>query len=122
METIIDKTTLRSVLIDQIPEARHTLSALPGEASVYTLLHKLAEVTSMLAHQNRFKAVKRCLTLADSLLRDGDKSVSTAVCTVYVHYLSILLDRRDACADVIHYMLPRTLRAEYNRQINACLP
>lgn len=122
METIVDKTNLRSLLVAQIPEAGRELMALPGEASVYTILHKLAEATSILAHQSKFRAVKRCLMAADTLLLEGDKSVSTAVCTVYVHYLAILLDQRDARAEVILYMLPRTLRAEYNRQINACLP
>lgn len=122
METSIDKANLRSLMIDQLPEFRRELSALPGEASVYTILHKLAEATSILAHQSKFRAVKHCLVLADTLLLEGDKSVNTAVCTVYVHYLSLLIDKRDSRAEVIHYLLPRALRAEYNRQINACLP
>ena len=122
METIIDPSSLRSLLIEQIPEARKELGALPGEASVYTTLHKLYEVTSVLAHQNRFKAVKRCLLAAEDLLLHAESKISNAVCTIYVYQLAMLLDKRDARAEVIHYLLPRALRAEYRRQLTICLP
>jgi len=122
MEALIDQTSLRSLLAEQIPEARDEFGALPCEVSIYTTLHKLYEVTSILAHQNRFKAVKRCLLVAEELLLHAEPRISNAVCTIYVHYLSYLLDKRDDRAEVIHYLLPRALRAEYHRQINSSLP
>ncbi|QMW00331.1 DUF7674 family protein [Spirosoma foliorum] len=122
METIIDQSCLRSLLIEQIPEARNEFGALPGEASVYTTLHKLCEVTSVLAHQNRFKAVKHCLLAAEELLTHAEPKISNAVCTIYVYYISLLLDKRDSRAEVIHYMLPLALRTEYRRQLTTSLP
>lgn len=118
METIIDQTNLRSLLAEQIPEARTEFGALPGEASIYTTLHKLYEVTSVLAHQNRFKAVKRCLLVAEELLTHTEPKISNAVCTIYIYHLSKLLAKRDARAEVIAYLLPQALRAEYRRQLS----
>lgn len=122
METVIDKNCLRNLLIEQIPEARNEFGALPDEASVYTTLHKLYEVTSILAHQNRFKAVKHCLLAAEELLTHAEPNISNAVCTIYIYYLSMLLDKRDSRAEVIHYLLPSALRAEYRRQLTISLP
>lgn len=122
METSIDQTSLRCFLADRIPEARQEFMALPGEASIYTTLYKLYDVTSVLAHQNKFKAVKRCLLVAEELLLEGEKRISNAVCTIYIYRLALLLDKRDARAEVIHYLLPRGIRAEYQRQLNTCLP
>lgn len=122
METLSDPINLRVLLANRIPEASEEFMALPGEASIYTTLHKLCEVTSVLAHQNKFKGVKRCLLVAEELLLEDDKKVSNAVCTIYIYRLAMLLDKRDARAEVIHYLLPRALRAEYQRQLNCCLP
>ena len=118
METIIDQTNLRSLLTEHISEARKEFGALPGEASVYTTLHKLYEVTSVLAHQNQFKAVKRCLLVAEALLTHAEPSISHAVCTIYVYHLGRLLGKRDARAEIIDYLLPQALRAEYRRQFS----
>lgn len=87
-----------------------------------TTLHKLCEVTSVLAHQNNFKGVKRCLLVAEELLLEDDKKVSNAVCTIYIYRLAMLLDKRNARAEVIQYLLPRALRAEYQRQLNCGMP
>ncbi|NEU69152.1 DUF7674 family protein [Spirosoma agri] len=122
MNDVISKTDLLNVLINRIPEARQDFMVLPRETGVYTVLHKLCEVTSVLAYQNKFRAVKRCLLAAEELLKEGDKQVSNAVCTVYVFRLSMLLDKRDARSEVIHYLLPRALRTEYHRQLHTCLP
>jgi hypothetical protein len=122
MEISIDQTDLRRFLADSIPEARQEFMALPGEASIYTTLYKLYDVTSVLAHQNKFKAVKRCLLVAEELLLGGEKRISNAVCTIYIYRLALLLDKRDARAEVIHYLLPRGIRTEYQRQVNTCLP
>ncbi len=122
METIIEQSSLRSLLIEKIPEAQKEFRALPYEASIYTTLHKLYEVTSVLAHQNRFKAVKQCLLTAEDLLLHAESKISNAVCTIYVYHLAMLLDKRDARAEVIYYLLPRALRAEYRRQLTASLP
>ena len=119
METIIDQTHLRSLLTEQIPEARKEFEALPGEASVYTTLHKLYEVTSVLAHQNRFKAVRRCLLVAEELLTRAEPIISEAVCTIYIYHLGKLLAKRDARAEVIAYLLPQALRAQYRHQLSA---
>ncbi len=109
-------------MAERIPEARMDFLSLPGGHSVYSALDKLYEVTAILAHQNKYKAVKRCLQLAEELLLKGDKRISNAVCSIYVFRLSMLLDKRDPRAEVIHYLLPRTLRAEYQRQLTTCLP
>ncbi len=122
METITDQSCLRSLLIEQIPEARTEFGALPEEASVYTTLHKLCEVTSVLAHQNRFKAVKHCLLAAEELLTHAEPKISHAVCTIYIYYISMLLDKRDPRAEVIRYILPLALRTEYRRQLSTSLP
>lgn len=122
MRITIDQTNLRQVLAEQIPEAGTTFKALPGGTSVFVTLHKLYEVTSVLAHQNRFKAVKHCLLAAEDLLLHAEPRISNAVCTVYVFQLSRLLDKRDARSEVIHYLLPKALRTEYRRQLASCLP
>lgn len=120
MEISIDQTDLRTFLADRIPEARLELMALPGGVSVYATLNKLYEITSIYAHQYKFKVVKRCLQAAEELLLEEDKRVSNAVCTIYVYRLAMLMDKRDARAEVIHYLLPRALRTEYQRQLSAC--
>lgn len=122
MEALIDQPSLRRLFADRIPEARNEFMALPGEASVYTALYKLYEVTAVLAHQHKIRAVKRCLELAEELLLVDDRKISNAVCSIYMFHLITLLDKRDARAEVIHYLLPRALRAEYRRQISTCLP
>lgn len=122
MNTSISKHNLLAILADRIPEARTEFLNLPSESSVHTVLHKLCEVTSILAHQNKFKAVKRCLLVAEDILKEGDKYVSNALCTIYIYRLAMLMDKRDAKAEVIHYLLPNALRSEYHRQINTCFP
>lgn len=120
METTIDQTDLRVFLASRIPEARPELMTLPGGVSLHATLNKLYEITSILAHQNRFKAVRRCLQTAEELLLEEDKRISNAVCSIYIYRLSMLLDKRDARAEVIHYLLPRGIRTEYQRQLTAC--
>jgi hypothetical protein len=122
MEIVINQTNLRSLLIEQIPEAKKEFRILPGEASVYTTLHKLYEVTSILAHQNQFKAVKRCLLVAEELLLHAEPAIKNAVSNVFLVYLGRLLDKKDSRAEVLNYLLPRALRAEYRRQLTNCLP
>ncbi|MCK8492606.1 hypothetical protein M0L20_12135 [Spirosoma sp. RP8] len=122
MNDVISKADLLNLLINRIPEARREFMCLPRETSIYTTLHKLCEVTSVLAHQNKFRAVKRCLLAAEELLKDGDKHISNAVCTVFIYRLAMLMDKRDDRSEVIHYLLPRSLRTEYHRQLNACIP
>ncbi|PRY28626.1 hypothetical protein CLV58_12843 [Spirosoma oryzae] len=122
MDTTIDQTNLRQVLADQIPEAGNTFNALPGGTSVFATLHKLYEVTSVLAHQNRFRAVKHCLLAAEDILLHAEPRISNALCTVYIVQLSRLLDKRDSRSDVIRYMLPRAIKTEYCRQLTTCLP
>ena len=73
MHDVISKTDLLNVLIDRIPEARQEFIVLPCETGVHTILHKLCEITSVLAYQNKFRAVKRCLLAAEDLLKEGDK-------------------------------------------------
>lgn len=122
METIIGPTNLRCLLADRIPEVRNEFMDLPEDASMFTTLQKLYEVTRILLYQNRFKAVKRCLLTAEELLTEGDKELSNAVCTIYVYYLGKLLDKRDSRAEVVRYLMPRALRMEYCRQLTSSLP
>lgn len=106
--------------MERIPEARQELMALPRESSIYTTLNKLYELTAIFAYQNKFKVVKRCLLAAEELFMNEDKRVSNAVCTVFIYRLTALLDKRDAQADVIHYLLPLGIRRECLRQLYAC--
>lgn len=95
---------------------------LPQETSIYVTLHMFCEVTAELAHQHKFRAVKRCLLTAEEVLLAGDKQVSNALCSVYIYRLAMLMDKRDADSDVIHHLLPQALRTEYRRQLNTGNP
>lgn len=122
MEAIIQKPDLIHFLVSQIPEAQQDFTALPAQASDCTIAHKLAEVTTLLLYQNRFRAVKHCLLAADELLLHGDTAIQTFIASVYIHRLSVLIDRADNRAEMLDYLLPRHLRSEYNRQLKSCLP
>lgn len=121
METSIDQPNLRCLLADRIPEARNEFMALSSQAGVNTIFYMLYEVTAELAHQYKFRAVKRCLEVAEELLITGDQPISNAVRSIYIVQLAKLLDKRKASSELIHYLLPRALRAEYRRQLSTCL-
>ncbi|GAB3569522.1 hypothetical protein GCM10027578_24050 [Spirosoma luteolum] len=118
----MDQSTLRAWLAARIPEAETNFMALSDNVSLYITLYKLFEVTDELARQHRFRAVKRCLLAAESLLLSDNRRCSNAVCTIYVYHLSMVLDTRDNRAEVIHYLMPPGLQAEYHRQLAASLP
>ena len=122
METFDDQPNLRCFLADRIPEGRSEFMALPGEVSINATLYTFYEVTAELAHQYKFRAVKRCLLVAEELYQDSDNQVSNAVCSIYLVHLSKLLDKRNVQSELIYYLLPRILRAEYRRQLSTCLP
>ena len=122
MEDVIHKTDLLNLLINRIPERRAEFMILPQETSIYVTLNMFCEVTAELAHQHKFRALKRCLLTAEEVLLAGDKQVSNAVCSVYIYRLAMLMDKRDADSDIIHHLLPRALRTEYQRQLNTGQP
>lgn len=122
MEDVIHKTDLLNLLINRIPERRAEFMVLPQETSIYVTLNMFCEITAELAHQHKFRALKRCLLTAEDVLLAGDKQVSNAVCSVYVYRLAMLMDKRDADSDVIHHLLPHALRTEYQRQLNTGHP
>ncbi|MFD1141790.1 hypothetical protein ACFQ4C_11755 [Larkinella insperata] len=122
MEIVIQKTELINFLVNQIPEAQQEFTSLSSQASDCTIAHKLAEVTTILLYQNRFRAVKHCLLAAEELLLHGGVAIKTFIGSVYIHRISVLIDRADNRAEMLEYLLPRDLRSEYNRQLKTCLP
>ncbi|GAB3925140.1 DUF7674 family protein [Larkinella terrae] len=122
MESILEKPELIDFLVKLIPEAHQDFESLPAEVSDCAIAHKLAEVTTLLLDQNRFRAVKHCLLAADELLLHGSEAIKTFINSVYIHRLTVLIDRADNRAEMLEYLLPHQLRIEYLRQLNTCLP
>lgn len=61
--------------------ADHLSASLPDQINLSAILDKLFDVTTPLLNQHKFRAVKRCLFMAEELLLEGDKKASNTVCS-----------------------------------------
>lgn len=86
------------------------------------MINKLVEVTSISAHNHQFKLVKRCFLVADGLVCNGSGPVKNAVSNNYVYSLSRLLHTSNECSEILRFLLPPHLKAEYHRQLTVSLP
>ncbi len=118
MKNEISRNELLDLLANRIPEARREFTRLPDQLSVAVILNKLFDITDTLISQHKFRVVKRCLLVAEDLLKKGDHDVSTGVRTVYMYRLATLLYKRDAQSEFIHFLLPHGLRTEFHRNPN----
>ncbi|QMW00330.1 DUF7674 family protein [Spirosoma foliorum] len=115
MKNEISRNELLNILANRIPEARREFMRMPDQLSVAAILNKLFDITASLISQHKFRVVKRCLLVAEDLLKEGDHDIRTSLKTVYMYRLATLLYKRDAQSEFVHFLLPIGLRTEFHR-------
>ena len=115
MKSTISQDNLLSLLANRIPEAQREFSLLSDDITLANILNKVFDVTDLLISQHKFRAVKRCLLAVEELLLNGNQAIRNAVRNVYMYRLATLLYQRDAQSELIHFLLPPTLRREYDQ-------
>lgn len=83
---------------------------------IYKQMQKFADLTRMMIARNDMPRVKKCLDFAENLLINGNKQTKNAVAMVYVYAVSGTLELNHCN---IGALFPKTLKAEYIKQINA---
>jgi hypothetical protein len=83
--------------------------------SVYKQAERFAEITKKSIITGNIIRAKKCLTLAEKLFETGSQETRNAISNVYVYSVSSFMELKN-CS--ISNLFPKSLKAEYIRQIN----
>jgi hypothetical protein len=83
--------------------------------SVYKQAERFAEITKKAIITGNIIRAKKCLTLAEKLFETGSQETKNAISNVYVYSVSSFMELKN-CS--ISNLFPKSLKAEYIRQIN----
>jgi hypothetical protein len=83
--------------------------------SVYKQAERFAEITKKAIITGNIIRAKKCLTLAEKLFETGSQETRNAISNVYVYSVSSFMELKN-CS--ISNLFPKSLKAEYIRQIN----
>ena len=84
--------------------------------SIYKQAERFAEVTQKLLISGNISRVKKCLAIAERLMKNGNNETKNVISGIYVHSVSSFMELRHCN---ISGLFPQTLQAEYVKQINA---
>ena len=84
--------------------------------SVYRQTERFADLTKRLIITGNIPRVKKCLALAEKLLKTGSVETKSLISGPYLHAVSTFMEFR-GCR--IAGLFPQSLQAEYVKQINA---
>ncbi len=83
--------------------------------TVYKQAERFAEITKMAIITGNINRAKKCLALAERLFETGSNETKNAISNVYVFSVSSFLELRHC---TISNLFPKSLKAEYIKQIN----
>ena len=84
--------------------------------TVYKQAERFAEITKKAIISGNINRAKKCLVLAERLLETGSNETKNAISNVYVFSVSSFMELRHC---TISNLFPKSLKAEYIKQINA---
>jgi hypothetical protein len=84
--------------------------------TIYKQAERFAEITKTAIITGNINRAKKCLALAERLFETGSNETKIAISNVYVFSVSSFMELRH-CS--ISNLFPKTMKAEYIRQINA---
>lgn len=84
--------------------------------TVYNRAERFANITKTAIISGNIVRAKKCLALAERLLATGSNETKLAISNVYVFSVSTFMELRHCN---ISNLFPKTLKAEYLKQINA---
>jgi hypothetical protein len=85
-------------------------------ATIYEQADRFAEITKVAIITGNINRAKKCLVLAERLFETGSNETKIAISNVYVFSVSTFMELRH-CS--ISNLFPKSLKAEYIKQINA---
>jgi hypothetical protein len=83
--------------------------------TVYKQAERFAEITKRAIITGNIIRAKKCLVLAEKLLETGSNETRNAISNVYIFSVSTFMELHHC---TISNLFPKSLKAEYNRQIN----
>jgi len=83
--------------------------------SIYRQTERFAEITQKLIVSGNIQRVKKCLAVAERLLKNGNTETRNVIAGVYIHSVSTFMEMRH-CS--ISGLFPQDLKAAYIKQIN----
>ena len=83
--------------------------------SVCKQAERFAEITKKAIITGNIIRAKKCLTLAEKLFETGSNETRNAISNVYIYSVSSFMELKN-CS--ISNLFPKSLKAEYIRQIN----
>jgi hypothetical protein len=84
--------------------------------TIYKQAERFAEITKTAIITGNISRAKKCLALAEQLLITGSNETKIAISNVYLFSVSSFMELRH-CS--ISNLFPKSLKAEYIKQINA---
>lgn len=84
--------------------------------TIYKQAERFAELTNKAIVSGNILRTKKLLNIAENLLVTGSKETKEVISTVYIYSVSSFMEIRH-CS--ISNLFPKTLKAEYIKQINA---
>jgi hypothetical protein len=84
--------------------------------TIYKQAERFAEITKTAIITGNISRAKKCLALAESLLATGSNETKIAISNVYLFSVSSFMEMRHCN---ISNLFPKSLKAEYIKQINA---
>nr|WP_315157012.1 hypothetical protein [uncultured Flavobacterium sp.] len=84
--------------------------------TVYKQAERFAEITKTAIITGNINRAKKCLAMAERLFETGSSETKNAISNVYVFSVSSFMELRH-CS--ISNLFPKSLKAEYIKQINA---
>jgi hypothetical protein len=84
-------------------------------STVYKQAERFAEITKRAIITGNIIRAKKCLVRAKKLLETGSNETRNAISNVYIFSVSTFMELHHC---TISNLFPKSLKAEYNRQIN----
>ncbi|WP_100433661.1 hypothetical protein [Flavobacterium sp. 1] len=84
-------------------------------ATIYEKAERFAEITKTAIITGNINRAKKCLGLAEQLFESGSSETKNAITNVYIFSVSSFMELRH-CS--ISNLFPKSLKAEYIKQIN----
>lgn len=84
--------------------------------TIYKQAERFAELTNKAIVSGNISRAKKLLNIAENLLVTGSKETKEVISKVYIYSVSSFMEIRH-CS--ISNLFPKTLKAEYVKQINA---
>ena len=84
--------------------------------TIYKQAERFAEITKLAIITGNISRAKKCMALAERLYETGSNETKNAISNVYVFSVSSFMELHHCN---ISNLFPKSLRAEYIKQINA---